>query len=31
VEARGRTEVLKIKDRNTREVLAVALESARPI
>lgn len=31
VEARGRTEVLKINYRNTREVLALALECARPI
>lgn len=31
VEARGRTEILKINYRNTREVLAVALECARPI
>lgn len=31
VEARGRTEVLKINYRNTCEVLAVALECARPI
>jgi hypothetical protein len=31
VEARGRTEILKINYRNTREVLSVALECARPI
>jgi hypothetical protein len=31
VEARGRTEILKINYRNTREVLALALEVARPI
>jgi hypothetical protein len=31
VEARGRTEILKINYRNTREVLALALECARPI
>jgi hypothetical protein len=31
VEARGRTEILKINYRNTREVLTLALECARPI
>jgi superfamily I DNA/RNA helicase len=31
VEARGRTEILKINYRNTREVLSLALECARPI
>jgi superfamily I DNA/RNA helicase len=31
VEARGRTEVLKVNYRNTREVLALAMECARPI
>jgi len=31
VEARGRTEILKINYRNTREVLAVAMECARSI
>ena len=31
VEARGRTEILKINYRNTREVLSLAMECARPI
>lgn len=31
VEARGRTEILKVNYRNTREVLALAMECARPI
>lgn len=31
VEARGRTEILRVNYRNTREVLALALECARPI
>lgn len=31
VEARGRTEILKLNYRNTREVLALAMECARPI